>query len=182
MLLLFVGEWFPKARFGTGPGSLAKAESFCFRYTNRLISCRSPRCFVLRSYVPCLDGTEDSCSAKIAKVERHAKRSCSVLHGRDASCFRRKPKMAKVECRANDHARFAVSGRILFSAKSEMHEILFFLIWEKILSLHLVFLEIKTLGAVYGSEWNCPSCGFPIKLILRKDEGRSIGMVRARRV
>ena len=42
-----------------------------------------------------------SMQSKIAKVESHAKGACSVLHGRDASCLRRQPKIAKGESNAN---------------------------------------------------------------------------------
>ena len=61
-------------------------------------------------------------TANIAKVECHAKRACSVLHGRDASCVRRQANVAKVGRRANGLARFAMPSRILCSPAGQCSE------------------------------------------------------------
>ena len=62
-------------------------------------------------------------AAKIAKVESHAKGACSVLHGRDASCLRRQPKIAKGESNGNKLVWLPLPNRILSSMQSKIAKV-----------------------------------------------------------
>ena len=64
-----------------------------------------------------------SMQSKIAKVESHAKGACSVLHGRDASCLRRQPKIAKGESNGNKLVWLPLPNRILSSMQSKIAKV-----------------------------------------------------------